>query len=66
VPDKGKPFKTTLPGVLQVALIIGPTEGAVAGGGAVLIDTPLDDPEKQDPAETIHEYVTPPANPETV
>jgi hypothetical protein len=57
VPDEGKPFKTTLPGVLQVALVIVPTDGAVAGGGAVFITALPDDPDVHDPAETVKVYV---------
>ena len=51
-PDEGKPFNTTLPGVLQVASVFVPIDGAVAGGGAVFITTFWDCPDEHVPAET--------------
>jgi hypothetical protein len=65
IPDEGRLFKVTLPGVLQVALFMVPIDGAVAGVGAVLITTFADGPEVQLPAETVNVYV-PVANPEIV
>jgi hypothetical protein len=53
VPDDGKPFNTTLPGVLQVAPVIVPIDGAVAGVGAAYITEFADDPDVHDPADTV-------------
>jgi hypothetical protein len=54
IPDEGNPFNTTLPGVLQVALVMVPTDGAVAGVGAGFITTLADGPEVHEPAETVN------------